>query len=173
MPLKRHRHTRFGHTYNSQIKDMKNFHDLALPFAPDKPFEGRIRITANYYFKRPKSHYRSGKYKHLLKANAPTHHIQTPDFDNLLKYVGDSLGLSKKFYNDDRQIDIVAGGKHWARWDFVSIKMDDCLCDHKNKEFQPAEYENNVPESLTCEDCGEDLTMHEPDWDSWSKDARF
>ena len=31
---------------------MKNFHDLALPFAPDKPFEGRIRITANFYFKR-------------------------------------------------------------------------------------------------------------------------
>ena len=39
-------------------------------------------------------------------------------------------------------------------------------CEHENKTFQPDELEHNVPESYTCDDCGKDLNIPEPDWDS-------
>jgi len=34
-------------------------------------------------------------------------------------------------------------------------------CPHENVEYQPEEKETNVPESLTCEDCGEELDIPE------------
>ena len=37
-------------------------------------------------------------------------------------------------------------------------------CSHDSLYYQPCEPENNVPESLTCEDCGIDVNMPEPDW---------
>ena len=37
-------------------------------------------------------------------------------------------------------------------------------CEHTHQEFQPEEPENNAPESLTCEDCGADLLLPEPEW---------
>ena len=48
-----------------------------------------------------------------------------------------------------------------------------CKCAHLNKEYQPEEPENNVPESYTCEDCGKDLDMTEPDWDAELKEQKL
>ena len=39
------------------------------------------------------------------------------------------------------------------------------FCEHLTTEYQPEEKENNVPESLNCVDCGEELEPPEPDWD--------
>ena len=55
-----------------------------------------------FYFNRPKSHYRTGKYSYLLRDDAPTHHTKTPDVDNLAKFVADSFNTH--FYKDDSQI---------------------------------------------------------------------
>ena len=42
-------------------------------------------------------------------------------------------------------------------------------CVHENITYQQEEFENNVPESYTCDDCGKDLDIPEPDWDLMRK----
>ena len=55
---------------------------------------------------RPKSHYRTGKYKHLLKDRCKDiiYHKTVPDLDNLIKFYSDLLNMNKGFYVDDSQI---------------------------------------------------------------------
>lgn len=43
-------------------------------------------------------------------------------------------------------------------------------CEHPNKTYQPEERDTNIPESYTCDDCGEDLPIPEPDWDLQNKE---
>jgi hypothetical protein len=40
------------------------------------------------------------------------------------------------------------------------------VCEHTNLEYQPEEKDTNTPESLTCEDCGKDIDIPEPDYDN-------
>jgi len=47
---------------------------------------------------------------------------------------------------------------------------EDFTCPHENQYYQPKENDTNVPESLTCEDCGADLEIPEPDWDLMAKE---
>jgi|TARA_R110000823_G_scaffold275115_1_gene393923 hypothetical protein len=46
----------------------------------------------------------------------------------------------------------------------IAIKIDD-VCEHTNRHYQPAEEDTNVHESYTCDDCGKELDIPEPDWD--------
>ena len=39
-------------------------------------------------------------------------------------------------------------------------------CEHENKTYQAEEKDTNVGESYTCEDCGADLDIPEPDEDT-------
>lgn len=59
-------------------------------------------MTLEFYVDRPKSHYRTGKYSHLLKDNAPTWHTSRADIDNYVKLVLDALNGS--YYKDDSQV---------------------------------------------------------------------
>jgi len=45
-----------------------------------------------------------------------------------------------------------------------------CRCDHKHKEYQPAERYTNSPESYTCIECGADLPIPRPDYDAMAKE---
>ena len=56
-------------------------------------------MQIEFIFPRPKSHYRTGKFSHILKEDAPSLHICTPDLDNLIKFSLDAL--NKVFYKDD------------------------------------------------------------------------
>ena len=50
---------------------------------------------------------------------------------------------------------------------FSWTDIDNIHGDHfKNTEYQPAESDTNVSESYTCEDCGIDLPLPEPNEDS-------
>ena len=53
---------------------------------------------------RPKSHYRTGRYSHLLKNNHPIYHIFTPDLDNLVKMIADTIQGKKRIIYDHSQI---------------------------------------------------------------------
>ena len=44
------------------------------------------------------------------------------------------------------------------------------MCEHKDKTYQPYEYDTNIGESYTCDDCGKDFDIPEPDWDSMKDD---
>ncbi len=51
-------------------------------------------------------------------------------------------------------------------------QCEEC-CEHLDKHYQPEEKDTNVGESYTCEDCGADLDMPEPDWDAMAKEDRM
>ena len=55
--------------------------------------------------KRPKNHYRTGKFAGLVKdAWQKISHTKKPDIDNLIKFVMDSLSGINGFFLDDNQI---------------------------------------------------------------------
>ena len=110
-PLQRHRH--FGRrTYDPSKKDKKNFYLLAAQYKPKAPITKAIRLGVVFYFNRPKSHYRTGKFSYILKDDAPTYHTKTPDVDNLAKFIADSL--QPNFYKDDSQIIELKAEKYYV-----------------------------------------------------------
>lgn len=72
-----------------------------------------IFITLWFNFKRPKSHFRTGKFCHLLKSNAPELHKKKPDVDNLAKLILDELQRALLF-NDDSQVVKLTTLKTWS-----------------------------------------------------------
>lgn len=103
-PQQRHRHHQvkgadFVSTYDPSSKKKKEFLKACLPLKPKRPYEQPLRVDMVFYFSRPKSHYRTGKYAHILKDTAPTLHVSRPDADNCAKFVKDSL--NKTFWKDD------------------------------------------------------------------------
>ena len=61
-------------------------------------------MNLEFAMPRPKSHYRQGKFKGILKENIPQHFTKTPDADNLIKLVFDALQGEDGFFIDDKQI---------------------------------------------------------------------
>ena len=91
-----------GHTYDPSKADKRDFLQLAKNSAPKSPLYGPISVQIKFLIKRPKAHFRTGKYSKLLKDNAPIWHITKADLDNMLKMVLDSL--NGVFYKDDSQV---------------------------------------------------------------------
>lgn len=80
---------------------------------PGEPFKGAVRLSLCFEFKRPKSHYRTGRFAHLLKESAPEEHLQKPDLDNLEKLIMDCL-KRVQFYRDDSQVNKKKERKVWT-----------------------------------------------------------
>ena len=99
-PLKRHRHTKKGFTYDPSYKDKKEFILKASYKKPVKPLEGALRMQLAFYFYRPKKHFRTGRYSKELKKGVPYWHTTTPDLDNLEKMVADALEMAGFYKND-------------------------------------------------------------------------
>lgn len=76
----------------------------AIQHAPIKPLQGPLELTLEFWMPRPKSHYRTGKFAHILKINAPKWHICKPDRDNLSKAVMDAISDTKMIWIDDSQV---------------------------------------------------------------------
>jgi len=56
-----------------------------------EPITHGVHVTARFIFARPKSHYRTGRNAHLLRANAPIFKTSAPDLDKLQRALGDAL----------------------------------------------------------------------------------
>ena len=78
--------------------------------AIDRP----LRVTMCFYMPRPKSHFRTGKYSHLLKEGAPAEHTSKPDCDNLAKGTMDAL-TGIQVWRDDSQVVSLSVSKVWAQ----------------------------------------------------------
>ena len=101
--LTRHRVARSGHMYDPSVQDKKAFSLQASVYAPKELIEKPLSIILLFYFKRPKSHFRTGKYSHLIKNGMESRWmVGSKDLDNLVKLVCDSLqGI---FYKNDSLI---------------------------------------------------------------------
>jgi len=118
--LKRHRHTKSGHTYDPSSKEKQEFISRLIGKLPKKLFDKPIVAELYFYEKRPKSHYRTGKYSNELKSTAPKNNVVKKDIDNFVKFVFDSL--NKKLYCDDSQIFELRCGKYYTDRDDAYIK---------------------------------------------------
>jgi len=123
--LKRHRHSKLGnHTYDPSSKDKSEFVSKMAKFLPKKPLEGPIKAELRFYEKRPKSHYRTGKFSNLLKKGVSNINTSKRDIDNFVKFVLDSL--NKKMYHDDSQIFEIICGKYFSESDgYIECKFEE------------------------------------------------
>jgi Holliday junction resolvase RusA-like endonuclease len=79
------------------------------------PYSGPVVLTMHFLMPRPKSHYRTGRFSHVLKDSAPTHHTQKPDVDKLARAVADSL-TRERFLTDDAVVTRMVAEKRWAEY---------------------------------------------------------
>ena len=100
--LKRHRPSARGGMYDPSSKDKKQTWLQIAKYKPKRPIAGDVYLKLIFYMPRPKHHYRTGKYKHLLKDSYKDiiYHSVVPDLDNLVKFICDLLGMNKGFYID-------------------------------------------------------------------------
>jgi len=110
IPQQRHRHFKFG-TYDPCKKEKEQFLLKALKdYNYSKGFNhlpilNAVNINIKFYMKRPKSHYRTGKFADLIKEKwQEIYHTKKPDIDNLIKFTLDALSGHNGFFLDDNQI---------------------------------------------------------------------
>ena len=85
LALKRHRVAKNGRMYDPSFKDKKVMWRQIARHRPQIPFKKNIMLKVVFTMPRPKSHYSTGKFKHLLKSDIPETHGIRPDLDNLVK----------------------------------------------------------------------------------------
>lgn len=110
--LKRHRHRMKGGTYDPSKKEKDEFVKLISDMLPQK-MKNPIKCVLKFYCKRPKTHYRTGKYSNELKETAPEYNTNNKDLDNMVKFVLDAL--NDKLYVDDSQIIEITCSKLYAK----------------------------------------------------------
>ena len=101
----RHRHNfKTRHTYDPSQKDKKKIWLLLAAQKPKKPLTEKLSFNIVFHIPRPKSHFRTGKFRYLLKSNSPQFHSTKPDIDNYCKFYMDLLQGDDRFFKDDSQI---------------------------------------------------------------------
>jgi len=105
-----------GFAYNADSREMKawkkSLDDALRPFSFPGDFGGPMHVEL-VFLPRPKAHYRTGKYSHLLKDSAPGDEGSRCDVDNLSKVVLDKITRSR-YWLDDNQVVFLSVRKRWA-----------------------------------------------------------
>lgn len=112
---KRHRSTKVGgfiRQYDPSSADKGDFLSIVQQNAPETPYTVPLHLEMDFYFSRPKSHFKSGKNSHIKKENAPSWHTTKPDIDNCIKFVMDAL--NKVFWTDDKLVCRVSISKRYS-----------------------------------------------------------
>lgn len=88
---------------NKNSRTWKRQVSIAAKAAYDgPPLTGPLRFKAFFHLPRIKAHFRTGRYAHLLRDDAPTEHVVKPDVLKLARAVEDACtGIC---YVDDSQI---------------------------------------------------------------------
>ena len=121
--LKRHRHRLKGGTYDPSKKDKDDFIKTIENF-PEEKMTKPIKCILNFYCKRPKIHYKTGKNAHILKDTAPKYNINNKDLDNMVKFVLDAL--NDKLYTDDSLIFEITCSKMYSEKDgYIYAKFEE------------------------------------------------
>jgi Holliday junction resolvase RusA-like endonuclease len=118
--LKRHRHRLHGGTYDPSKKEKDDF-VKAIETLPEKMTKP-IKCILNFYCKRPKTHYKTGKNSHILKDTSPKYNTNNKDLDNMVKFVLDAL--NDKLYTDDSLIFEITCSKLYSEGDgYIYVKF--------------------------------------------------
>ena len=125
--LKRHRSTRTGRMYDPSAKDKKQIWLQIAQFKPKTPLAGDIMLKLIFTMPRPKSHYRTGKFKHLLKDGYEDiiNHTFTPDLDNLVKLIADTIQGKDRMIVDDSQICMLQAEKVYGEFPMTEVIIEE------------------------------------------------
>ena len=116
---KRHRFAR-GFVYDPSSKDKKIAIQQIKEQFTGKPYTDALKIRFVFHIKRPKAHFRTGKYSNELKKTAPVYHTKRPDVDNYVKFYMDCM--NNVVYLDDSQvIDIYAKKEYDDKESYTEI----------------------------------------------------
>jgi len=97
------RRGKFVTTYSAQETEESKFYMLAREQVKEK-MTGPLKVSIFLRFKRPKSHYGTGKNAGKLKPGSPPayEHTSKPDVDNCAKFILDCL--NELAWHDDTQV---------------------------------------------------------------------
>ena len=125
--LKRHRSTRTGRMYDPSAKDKKQIWLQIAKFKPKRPFAGDIMLKLIFTMPRPKSHFRTGKFKHILKDGYEhiIYHTFTPDLDNLVKLICDTIQGKDRMVVDDSQICMLQAEKIYGETPMTEVIIEE------------------------------------------------
>lgn len=119
--LKRHRHRLKGGTYDPSKKEKDDFIKSIVDF-PTEKMTKPIKCILNFYCKRPKNHYKTGKFANILKDASPKYNTNNKDLDNMVKFVLDAL--NDKLYTDDSLIFEITCSKLYSDADgYIYVKF--------------------------------------------------
>jgi len=106
----RHKRGRHGGYYNPSGKDQKAFAEACWYL---RPTSGALKVELCFYFERPLTHF-IGRERDVwkLRPDAPVHHTQVPDIDNLVKLVLDAL--TPRVFANDCVISSIVAEKKWT-----------------------------------------------------------
>ena len=107
--LKRHRHTKLGHSYNSQCKLMDQISFIVKSQYLGLQLTGPLSINIIFYMQIPKS--LSLKKQKQLDG---TYHFKKPDLDNLEKMLADCVVRAGNILIDDSQISMIKSSKVYS-----------------------------------------------------------
>ena len=83
-----------------------------------EPITGPVRVEIDFFFARPKSHYRTGKYSGILKPDAPLYTVShgDGDLDKLLRSTIDGLSFATggTIIRDDCLVVSITSSKQYA-----------------------------------------------------------
>jgi Holliday junction resolvase RusA-like endonuclease len=87
-----------------------------------EPLDEPVELYLNFYFSRPKGHYRSGKYSNVLRDDAPFLHGTKPDLDKLERAVLDAL-TGVVYVDDSRVASLYASKRYTTGTEGVVIEV--------------------------------------------------
>jgi len=121
--LKRHRHRLKGGTYDPSKKEKDEFVKI-IGELPEEKISNPIKCQLQFYCKRPKTHYKTGKKSNELKDSAPKYNTNSKDLDNMVKFILDAL--NDKLYLDDSQIIEITCSKLYSEGDgYIYVKFEE------------------------------------------------
>ena len=113
--------------YDPSAKDKKQIWLQIAKFKPKRPLVGSIMLKLIFTKPRPLSHFRTGKFKHLLKDGYEDgiNHIFTPDLDNLVKLICDTIQGKDRMIVDDSQICMLQAEKIYGETPMTEVIIEE------------------------------------------------
>jgi Holliday junction resolvase RusA-like endonuclease len=72
------------------------------------PFDGPLSLTVTFYQFRPKKHFRTGKFSHVLRDDAPIAPATVPDLSKLIRATEDAITDAGVWIDDKNVVRLVA-----------------------------------------------------------------
>lgn len=103
-----------------------HYPDGVLHIDPFTPLDGPLHVRMVFSFTRPRSHYRTGRNAHLLKADAPAQPCGRPDVSKLCRATEDALTTAGVWVDDSRVAEYDRLAKVWVGEDVEALATAGC-----------------------------------------------